>query len=195
MFKVISCENFDIFLSKLALEILVRSTLLRCHLEDTKYPTTQEKQTYDVKSAAVRCTPIHVTRDISPDQSVNTSVQLYLVIIFISMHMSQSLYIKLFDCHLSSNVQRKALRIILPKASYDQALVRSGLQTLIEHRGQACERFVQALSVPSSLCIACLLSERSSISHGYGHHTGTARQCVTNNRLLRTDRFITFKYG
>ena len=25
--------------------------------------------------------------------------------------------------------------------------------------------------------------------------SGTARQCVNNNRHLRTDRFITFKYG
>ena len=100
--------------------------------------------------------------------------------------------------HLSDlieSVQREALRIILPNLSYDQALVRSGLQTLIERRGQACERFVQALSVSSSPCIAHLLPERSSVSYGYGLLSGTARQCVNNNRLLCTDRFITFKYG
>ena len=37
--------------------------------------------------------------------------------------------------------------------------------------------------------------ERSSVSHGYGLRSGTARQCINSNRLLRTDRFITFKYG
>ena len=41
-------------------------------------------------------------------------------------------------------VQREALRIILPNPSYDQALARSGLQTLSERRGQACECFFQA---------------------------------------------------
>ena len=96
---------------------------------------------------------------------------------------------------LIESVQREALRIIIPNLSYDQALVRSGLQTLLECRGQACERFVQALSISSPPCIACLLPERPSISYGYGLRSGTARQCVNNNRLLRTDRFITFKYG
>ena len=95
---------------------------------------------------------------------------------------------------LIESVQRESLHIIPPILSYDQTLVRSGLQTL-ERRGQACERFVQSLSVLSSPCIAGLLPERSSVSHGYGLRSGTARQCVNNNRLLRTYKFITFKYG
>lgn len=67
---------------------------------------------------------------------------------------------------LIESVQREALRIILPNLSYDQALVRSGLQTLLERRGQACKRFAKALSVSSSLCIARLLPERSNVSRG-----------------------------
>ena len=61
---------------------------------------------------------------------------------------------------LIESVQREDLRIILPNLSYDQTLVRSGLQTLLERRGQARERFVQALLVSLSPCIARLLPER-----------------------------------
>ena len=61
---------------------------------------------------------------------------------------------------LIESVQREDLRIILPNLSYDQTLVRSGLQSLLERRGQARERFVQALLVSLSPCIARLLPER-----------------------------------
>ena len=84
--------------------------------------------------------------------------------------------------------------IILPNPSYDQALVCSGLQTLLERRGLACERFVQALHVSSSSCMARLLPERSSVSHGYDLRSGVTRQCISSNRLERTDKFISFKY-
>ena len=95
---------------------------------------------------------------------------------------------------LIESVQREAMRIILPNLSYDQALVCSGLQTLLERRGLACERFVQALQVSSSPCMARLLPERASVSHGYDLRSGVTRQCISSNRLVRTDNFITFKY-
>ena len=95
---------------------------------------------------------------------------------------------------LIESVQMEALRIILPNLNYDQALVGSGLQTLLERRGLACERFVQALQVSSSPCMARLLPERSSVSHGYDLRSGVTRQCISSNRLVRTDNFITFKY-
>ena len=89
-------------------------------------------------------------------------------------------------------LDREALSIILPNLNYDLALVYSSLQTLLERRGQACERFIQALSVSRS---PCLLPQRISVNHGYDLRSGTTRhQHANTNRLLGTDRFITFKY-
>ena len=65
---------------------------------------------------------------------------------------------------LIESVQREALHIILPnlRLSYDQAVVRSGLQTLLERRGQAYQRFVQALQASSSSCmLVCYLNDQA----------------------------------
>ena len=98
----------------------------------------------------------------------------------------QSYWPQFLPSDLIESVQRDAMRIILPNLSYDQALVCSGLQILLERRGLACERFVQALQVSSSPCMARLLPERESVSHGYDLRSGVTRQCISSNRLART---------
>ena len=146
---------------------------------------------YIVKRARKRLYALRVL--VKSGLSSQVVLQVYCSLVRSVLEYASPVWASLPDylSYLIESVQREALRIILPNLSYDQALVRSGLQTLLERRGQACERFVQALSV--SLLV--FPPERSSVSHGYGLHSGTAWQSVNNNRLLRTDRFITFKYG
>ena len=96
--------------------------------------------------------------------------------------------------NLVESLQREALRIILSNLNYDQALVHTGLQTLLERRGQACDWFIQALSVSQSPCMSSLLPQRISVNHEYDLRSGTTRQYAYTNRLTLTDRFFTFKY-
>ena len=97
-------------------------------------------------------------------------------------------------CYLSDlvqSLQREALSISLPNLNYNQTLVNSGLQTLLERRGQACERLSRHYlyhDLPAWL--ACLIPQRiSDLRLGT-----TGKQHANTNRLLRTDRFITSKY-
>jgi hypothetical protein len=47
--------------------------------------------------------------------------------------------------NLIESVQKRALRIILPSLSYDDALTRSGLETLASRRSNACQMFVEKM--------------------------------------------------
>ena len=150
---------------------------------------------YIVKRARKRLYALRVLIK-SAGLSSQKVLQVYCSLVRSVLEYASPVWAGLPDClnDLSEFVLREALRILLPNLSYDEALVRSGLQTaLLERRGQACERFVQALSISSSPCISRLLPERSSVGNGYGVRSGTARQCVNNNKLLHIDRF-TFKY-
>jgi hypothetical protein len=47
--------------------------------------------------------------------------------------------------NLIESVQKRALRIILPSLAYEDALTRSGLETLASRRSNACQMFVEKM--------------------------------------------------
>ena len=91
---------------------------------------------------------------------------------------------------------RDYLHSFLPNLSYDEVLVHSGLQTLLECWGQACECFVQAI-ISIILSLHCTSATwmikrqpwiRSPLWWSWASASVTTDLCALINR------FITFKY-
>ena len=67
----------------------------------------------------------------------------------------------------------RALRIILPKVHYDEALILSGLPSLEDRRAAACESFIRNLK-PSNPVFGLAVSGRVTTVHSY-----SLRSCRT----------------
>ena len=92
--------------------------------------------------------------------------------------------------NLIESVQKRALRIILPSLAYEDALTRSGLETLASRRSNACQMFVEKMkSVIANILRHNIHSERE---HSYNlRHEGLNR---VRARTERFSQFITCKY-
>ena len=67
-------------------------------------------------------------------------------------------------------MQKSALRIIFPDCSYESALVRCGLPTLLSRPDEACRRFIS--NIKESGFLSHLLPQPTNVSHGYGLRSG-----------------------
>ena len=82
---------------------------------------------------------------------------------------------------------------IFPDCSYESALVRCGLPTLLSRRDEACRRFIS--NIKESGFLSHLLPQPTNVAHGYGLRSGFPR---SEFRLVRTDRlsnFVTHSYN
>ena len=94
---------------------------------------------------------------------------------------------------LAESVQKSALGIIFPDCSYESALVRCGLPTLLSRRDEACRRFIS--NIKESGFLSHLLPQPTNVAHGYGLRSGFSR---SEFRFVRTDRlsnFVTHSYN
>ena len=93
-----------------------------------------------------------------------------------------------YQSDLIESVQREALRISLPNPSYDQALVRSGLlRTPRSSLRTLCSGIIGIILSLNCLSASRTIKRQPWIRSPLGYSN--------SNGLLRTDRFITFKYG
>jgi hypothetical protein len=89
---------------------------------------------------------------------------------------------------LIESVQKRALRIILPSLAYEDALTRSGLETLASRRSNACQMFVEKMKSDDqpNNPIANIL--RQNI-HNEREHSYNLRHEGLNRVRARTERF------
>ena len=105
--------------------------------------------------------------------------------------------------HLSDlieSIQKRALRIIYPLLTYEDALARSGLGTLMTRRKNLCKYFIRKLRSNDinihNNPVAKLISSLSQVTE-LAEHNYDLRTQSTNVPFTRTDRFknfITIKY-
>ena len=88
-------------------------------------------------------------------------------------------------------IQKRALRIILLNAHYDEALILSGRPCLEDRRAAACESFMR--TKPSNPVFGLAMSGRVNTVHSY-----SLRSCRNyNNKMCKTKRlseFVSAKY-
>ena len=89
-------------------------------------------------------------------------------------------------------IQKRALRIILLNAHYDEALILSGRPCLEDRRAAACESFMHNLR-PSNPVFGLAMSGRVTSVHLY-----SLRSCRNyDNKICKTKRlseFVSAKY-
>ena len=94
---------------------------------------------------------------------------------------------------LVESVLKSALGIIFPDCSYESALVRCGLPTLLSRRDEACRHFIP--NIKESGFLSHLLPQPTNVAHGYGLRSGFSHY---EFRFVRTDRlsnFVTHSYN
>ncbi|CAB4027316.1 Hypothetical predicted protein [Paramuricea clavata] len=97
-----------------------------------------------------------------------------------------------FDDDLE-RVQKRALAIIYPNCSYDDALKLAGIEPLVLRRDAACKRFVETI-LPGNPLYPIVHSRSAPVNHGYKLRSDN----VARNIRMRTDRFqkfVTIKYA
>ncbi|CAB4017929.1 RNA-directed DNA polymerase from mobile element jockey [Paramuricea clavata] len=90
-------------------------------------------------------------------------------------------------------VQKRALAIIYPNCSYDDALKLAGIEPLVLRRDAACKRFVETI-LPGNPLYPIVHSWSAPVNHGYKLRSDN----VARNIRMRTDRFqkfVTIKYA
>ncbi|CAB4000551.1 Hypothetical predicted protein [Paramuricea clavata] len=90
-------------------------------------------------------------------------------------------------------VQKRALAIIYPNCSYDDALKLAGIEPLVLRRDAACKRFVETI-LPGNRLYPIVHSRSAPVNHGYKLRSDN----VARNIRMRTDRFqkfVTIKYA
>ena len=90
-------------------------------------------------------------------------------------------------------VQKRALAIIYPNCSYDDALKLAGIEPLVLRRDAACKRFVETI-LPGNPLYPIVHSRSAPVNHGYKLRSDN----VARNIRTRTDRFrkfVTIKYA
>ncbi len=97
---------------------------------------------------------------------------------------------------LIESVQKRALRVILPALSYENALLSTGLETLADRRHIACQKFVNKMKLsdycqhnnPLADILKCnFIEEHTEYSYNLRHDRPP--RVWTN-----TERFVTVKY-
>ena len=122
-------------------------------------------------------------------------IQVYCSLVRPILEYASPVWAALPNClvQLVESVQKSALRIIFPDCSYESALVRCGLPTLLSRRDEACRRFIS--NIKESRFLSHLLPQPTNVAHGYGLRSGFSR---SEFRFVRTDRlsnFVTHSYN
>ena len=90
------------------------------------------------------------------------------------------------------SVQKRALKIILPFMSYEDALKKSGLINLCQRREDACVTFLKRSYYSSDLLRN--LVPRCQFSRPYALRAGRTVSVPTSSRSIRFGNFCTIKY-
>ena len=122
-------------------------------------------------------------------------IQVYCSLVRPILEYASPVWAALPNCLVQSveSVQKSALGIIFPDCSYESAIVRCGLPTLLSRRDEACGRFIS--NIKESGFLSHLLPQPTNVAHGYGLRSGFSR---SEFRLVRTDRlsnFVTHSYN
>ena len=90
------------------------------------------------------------------------------------------------------SVQKRALKIIFPFMSYEDALKKSGLINLCQRREDACVTFLKRSYYSSDLLRN--LVPRCQFSRPYALRAGRTVSVPTSSRSIRFGNFCTIKY-
>ena len=100
-------------------------------------------------------------------------IQVYCNLVRPILEYASSVLAALPNClvQLVESGQKSALGIIFPDCSYESALVRCGLPTLLSRRDEACRRFISNIKKESGV-LSHLLPQPTNVTHGYGLRSG-----------------------
>ena len=90
------------------------------------------------------------------------------------------------------SVQKRALKIIFPFMSYEDALKKSGLINLCQRREDACVTFLKRSYYSSDLLRN--LVPQCQLSRPYALRAGRTVSVPTSSRSIRFGNFCTIKY-
>ena len=94
--------------------------------------------------------------------------------------------------YLLESIERKAMKIIFPSASYSEALDKAGLESLESRRVSACKSFANKCKTSSTL--NKLFREPTTIHHNYNLRSGQTSVHPSLGQTDRLNNFITVKY-
>ena len=122
-------------------------------------------------------------------------IQVYCSLVRPILEYASPVWAALPNClvQLVESVQKSALRIIFPDCSYESALVRCGLPTLLSRRDEACRRFIS--NIKESGFLSHLLPQPTNVAHGYGLRSGFCRSEFRFGRTDRLSNFVTHSYN
>lgn len=89
-------------------------------------------------------------------------------------------------------VQRRAMRIIYPYADYNTALCNAGLGSLADRREAICAKFIS--KARTSPPLNYILTNRSTIDHGYQLRSGQQRAEHVKGHTERFNNFVTVRF-
>ena len=90
-------------------------------------------------------------------------------------------------------MQKSALRIIFPDCSYELALMRCGLSTLLSRCDEACRHFIS--NIKESRFLSHLLPQPTNVTHGYGLRSSFSRSEFCFVITDRLSNFVTHSYN
>ena len=96
-------------------------------------------------------------------------------------------------CNILEKVQKRALAIIFPDASYDQALAKADLTSLGSRRLESCSKFINNINLDNPL-YGLISSLHVARVPTYSLRSGV-RSVLKPVRTNRFANFITYKYG
>ena len=99
-------------------------------------------------------------------------IQVYCSLVRPILEYASPVWAALPNClvQLVESVQKSALGIIFPDCSYESALVRCGLPTLLSRRDEACRRFIS--NIKESGFLSHLLPQPTNVAHWCGLRSG-----------------------
>ena len=99
-------------------------------------------------------------------------IQVYCSLVRPILEYASPVWAALLNClvQLVESVQKSALGIISPDCSYESALVRCGLPTLLSPRDEACRRFIS--NIKESGFLSHLLPQPTNVAHWCGLRSG-----------------------
>ena len=96
------------------------------------------------------------------------------------------------------SIQKRALRIILGAnyISYQDALISSGLETLLYRRDMACIRFIKKVRTGQSeqFYSAIIGTNNTEVNHGYALRSGGVKAYRHVPKTNRSSEFVTSIY-
>ena len=130
----------------------------------------------------------------------NSIVKIYLVLIRPILEYAVQVWqdIPNFLETKLETIQKRALRIIFPHLTYEQALIEAGIETLAERRYALCLLYILKLK-DQNHPLQFLLPRSVSVNRPYNLRSATASSSILfrNKSFCKTQRssnFITFKY-